>query len=193
MSSGKLLQVLRGEYLDGHAGEFDRVTSQWCESPIESLFAGALLAGGWEVLPGRAWYETYNGLSAHSIKPSPTLLGSELAGFSIVLQAEVVDASGLAGKAALRPLPPKYRIDFAFVSDSWLPSQVRLAVELDGHDFHERTKEQAQRDKARDRWLTSRGWRVLRFTGSEVFRDAKACADEALRVMTALVDLAEQS
>jgi hypothetical protein len=53
-----------------------------------------------------------------------------------------------------------------------------LIVECDGHDFHERTKEQARRDRSRDRYMTSLGFRVLRFTGSEIHRDAEACAQE---------------
>lgn len=45
----------------------------------------------------------------------------------------------------------------------------QLAIELDGHDFHERTKEQARRDKKRDRDLSALGFPVARFTGSEIF------------------------
>lgn len=65
----------------------------------------------------------------------------------------------------------KYRIDFA------LPYQ-KIAVEIDGHDYH-KTKEQRTRDAARDRWLTINGWTVLRFTGSEVYKDPGACAAQA--------------
>lgn len=50
-----------------------------------------------------------------------------------------------------------------------------LCIECDGHEFHERTKEQASRDKRRDREILSAGWPVLRFTGSEIFRDPVAC------------------
>lgn len=72
-----------------------------------------------------------------------------------------------------------YRLDFA------VPSQ-RLAIEVDGHDFHERTKAQASRDKARDRALTAAGWRVLRFTGSDVWNDAASCAQEIFSVLAGL-------
>jgi very-short-patch-repair endonuclease len=70
----------------------------------------------------------------------------------------------------------RYRLDFAFV-------EVQVAIETDGHDFHERTKEQAQRDKSRDRDLQAAGWRVLRFTGSEVFSNAAQCAEEVRRIV----------
>ena len=64
----------------------------------------------------------------------------------------------------------------------------RIAVECDGHDFHERTKEQAARDKARDRELMSHGLTVIHFTGSEIWNAPMKCAHEVvlhlLRLMT---------
>lgn len=60
----------------------------------------------------------------------------------------------------------------------------RIAIELDGHDFHERTPDQAQRDKARDRQLLrDYDTPVIRFTGSEVYRDPFRCADEAIETL----------
>ena len=47
----------------------------------------------------------------------------------------------------------------------------QLIVECDGHDFHERTKEQAAKDKARDRQAQLAGYTVFRYTGSELWRD----------------------
>lgn len=58
-----------------------------------------------------------------------------------------------------------------------------LVVECDGHDFHERTKEQAKRDRSYDRKLTAAGITLLRFTGSEIFRDPKKCAEEIQAVL----------
>lgn len=60
----------------------------------------------------------------------------------------------------------------------------KLIVECDGHDFHERTKQQAARDKGRDRFLQSLGYPVFRFTGSEIFRDSLASAAEVLKVIS---------
>lgn len=56
----------------------------------------------------------------------------------------------------------------------------RCIVELDGHDFHERTKEQAARDKKRDRDMVVGGDVVLRFTGSEIIKDPTKCMREAI-------------
>ena len=78
-----------------------------------------------------------------------------------------------------------YRIDFLFTVDGAKP---RLAVECDGHEFHERTKQQAAYDRARDRDLLKLGVRTARFTGSEIHHSAERCAADVfdiLRVMLA--------
>lgn len=91
-----------------------------------------------------------------------------------------------------------YRVDVAFYAGHWLAMLAHvvrpdlfgneadiplgLYVELDGHDFHERTKAQARRDKSRDRAMAADGVTVLRFTGSEVWRDPDACAKETLSI-----------
>lgn len=58
----------------------------------------------------------------------------------------------------------------------------RLIVECDGHDFHERTKEQAARDRDRDRDRQAQldGIEIFRFTGSELWRDPLGCADQVV-------------
>lgn len=55
-----------------------------------------------------------------------------------------------------------------------------VVVECDGHEFHERTKQQAARDRARDRAMSAAGLIVMRFTGSEIHADADACASEVM-------------
>lgn len=70
----------------------------------------------------------------------------------------------------------RFRVDFLLESYG-----ERLVVECDGHDFHERTKKQAARDRSRDRWMTGQGVQVMRFTGSEIYADVLSCAREAIR------------
>ena len=55
-----------------------------------------------------------------------------------------------------------------------------IAVELDGHDFHERTKDQVTQRNQRDRDLQASGWKVFHFSGSEVHRDPEACVNEVM-------------
>jgi very-short-patch-repair endonuclease len=78
------------------------------------------------------------------------------------------NAGPLRAVVQQHPVGP-YRLDFAMlgVHDDTQP----VAIEIDGHDYHERTKAQARHDRRRDRWLAQHGWLVLRYTGSEVFRD----------------------
>lgn len=76
----------------------------------------------------------------------------------------------------------RYRVDFAAVT----PGLPMVAVECDGHGFHERTKEQVARDKKRDRHFQSAGWRVLRFSGSEIYQDADACIGELMYMLESL-------
>ena len=83
----------------------------------------------------------------------------------------------------------EYRTDFFLEVESQLfdhetqrsaTTTKTLIVECDGHEFHEKTKEQAQRDKKRDRTLQSLGHPVFRYTGSEMFKDCFRCAREVL-------------
>lgn len=74
-----------------------------------------------------------------------------------------------------------YRLDFLIVDRTRIAcgeAGDRLAIECDGHDYHERTKEQARRDRRRDRALARDGLATLRFTGSEIFADPIGCAVE---------------
>lgn len=59
----------------------------------------------------------------------------------------------------------------------------RLVIECDGHAFHERTKAQAAADRKRDRELQAQGLQVFRYTGSEIWRDVFAHAEESVRAL----------
>lgn len=73
----------------------------------------------------------------------------------------------------------RYELKYGGLDRIVLASQIIL-VECDGHDFHERTKEQASRDKSRDRELHSAGFLVLRFSGSEIWKDPYKCATQIM-------------
>lgn len=132
--------------------------AEQCESPIEKLLLAALFADH-RINP---WTEiVFMGRS----KPSKRYTRSEA--IFIYQQAPV----------------GKYRVDF-LILDCSVPLELKeprwMVVECDGHDYHERTKEQAKRDKQRDRYFQSRNYKVLRFTGSEIWNDHEACADEII-------------
>jgi very-short-patch-repair endonuclease len=78
----------------------------------------------------------------------------------------------------------RYEADI-LLTEIHAPDRVKLVVECDGHQFHERTKEQAAHDKRRDRELMALGFHVLRFTGSEVWFGAADAAREVLAFLAA--------
>lgn len=141
-------------------------------TPIERLMRGAFLAkqihsSHWlsvEFLnaePGQFTLEMLKGFAPH------TLEGWRL---SVIPQVRI----------------GSYRVDFvvmASIKNNETGGEVRrafLAVECDGHDFHEKTKEQAARDKARDRYITGLHVPMMRFTGSEIWRSPMQCAEEVI-------------
>lgn len=128
-----------------------------CESPIEELFLAAVFGSN----IGR-------GVSPINIHASGYREGANApSGDHLWPQAPV----------------GQYRLDFLFCRFATDGSRRRVAVECDGHDFHERTKEQAAHDKARDRFLASQNICVLRFTGSEIHRDPYKCLGEVINIL----------
>ena len=51
--------------------------------------------------------------------------------------------------------------------------QIKLCIYADGHTYHERTENQALRDKNIDRMLQKLGFKVLRYTGKEIRQDCE--------------------
>lgn len=80
----------------------------------------------------------------------------------------------------------KYRADFLIHMVDIEDAPQKIVIECDGHDYHERTKEQAAHDRARDREMTAAGYHVFRFTGSEIHKNAGKCFDEITSLMSDL-------
>lgn len=77
----------------------------------------------------------------------------------------------------------EYRVDFA------IPDK-NIVIEIDGHDFH-KTKEQRTNDAKRERYLQKKGFRVVRYTGTEIFNDVANCVRQLIEIVypdTELVD-----
>ena len=70
----------------------------------------------------------------------------------------------------------EFKIDFVVMGSG----KSRLAIEIDGHEFHEKTKVQARNDRQRERAIMRAGHPVYRFTGSEVFANARSCVEEVV-------------
>lgn len=84
----------------------------------------------------------------------------------------------LFGQLTVKVAGRHHRLDYAVVAPR---RDVFMAIEIDGgHHFQ---REQAQRDRKRDRDLAGRGWTPIRFTGGEVFRDAESCVREVVEAV----------
>lgn len=79
----------------------------------------------------------------------------------------------------------KYRADFFMWQEGLAPADVYppVIVELDGHDFHDRNKQQRSYEKARDRHFIKKGYRVVHYTGSDVVKDPNKVAFEVLEML----------
>jgi len=78
----------------------------------------------------------------------------------------------------------RYRFDFVV---SWSPrgngmcfEPLKVAVEIDGHAFHEKTLDQVTKRNKRDRALQGLGYVVLHFSFSELMRDPVQCVREVI-------------
>lgn len=70
----------------------------------------------------------------------------------------------------------KYIADFAFLSED---EKVKVLVECDGHEFHHKTKKQVEYDNERQLALQTAGYDVIRFSGSQIYKDPLGCAEKA--------------
>jgi very-short-patch-repair endonuclease len=76
-----------------------------------------------------------------------------------------------------------YRVDF-LARVHYEGKAHDFVIECDGHEFHQKTKEQVKKDKKRDRDLTMEGYTVIRFTGSEIVQSPFLCARETIQIIT---------
>lgn len=142
---------------------FSSVIAGFCESPIETAMGAALF---YLCHVNRGWPVIYMSTQARAqLKPG-------------------VDPKAGGALDCVRLAPQyhfeNYRIDWAVFQGIGC-----VFVECDGHEFHERTKEQAAHDRQKDRAIQTAGIPILRFTGSEIYRDAVACAAQVLDVLHA--------
>lgn len=132
----------------------------YCESPIEALFATAFL-------------------SFCAMRSDPAVF---------------VKGDAPAAPHARWYIRPQvtllgYRVDFVIGVFPIVEADKRiLIVECDGHEFHERTPEQAARDRSRDRQFQSEGIKIFRFTGREIHRQPIQCVADALKEVIRMVE-----
>lgn len=75
----------------------------------------------------------------------------------------------------------KYIVDFEFESDEYVNqfnTDKKIIIECDGHQFHQKTKEQVTKDNEREYNLKMAGYQVLRFSGSQIYNEPFKCAED---------------
>jgi Protein of unknown function (DUF559) len=147
-----------------------------CESPIEVAMLCALTLSGydyWDELLFRADKREFGTTGRHFRDPSYQLIiepQSQLGDFRVDFL--------LTGRLKHFHLDEKGGLgDFAY----W--EERKLVLECDGFDFHDRTREKASRDRERDRSLQSLGYRVYRYTGSDIWADVFKGAEEVAETL----------
>ena len=81
-----------------------------------------------------------------------------------------------------------YKIDFA-IRQKLSPTIV--FIECDGHEFHERTPDQAEHDRSKDRKIQEAGIPILRFTGREIYRSPQSCTLNIINFLKCRIEEAQ--
>lgn len=90
-------------------------------------------------------------------------------------------------------LGERFRLDFVVslsephwqkAIDAGLMLWPKIAVEVDGHTFHERTPEQVALRDRRDRCLQQEGWQIFHFSYSEFTKHPQDCVVEVYDIAT---------
>jgi very-short-patch-repair endonuclease len=130
-------------------------------SPPESILGVAVfdqlasLYPGWRCWVYSEWeFQTFAASAEQEASPDT---------FALVPQREVVGVG---------------RVDFAIFVPHISRQKPLVVVEVDGHDYHERTSGQASSDNRRDRALQRLGISVFRFTATDVLRNSAHAARE---------------
>jgi very-short-patch-repair endonuclease len=158
-------------YIEKACHHLEKLIAQ-CESPIEELMVFALCIACLE--------------KADSVRYR--VKGQEFGDLSLGINTFLIEP-----QAGIGP----YRVDFliehaAYVrqskdalraEDEYEWTSKGLIIECDGHAYHEKTKEQAKRDKERDRELQKLGYQVFHYTGSEIWADVFSCANDAITAL----------
>lgn len=77
----------------------------------------------------------------------------------------------------------KYRVDFLIPVIYKNQENICFIVECDGYEFHQKSKEQVKKDNERTRNLQKQGYEIIRFSGSEIWKNVNECALEIKRII----------
>lgn len=108
--------------------------------------------------------------------------------FIICMTEDAVQGCGIFVRTQV-PIGP-YKADFLVkavgfdrATKIWPPNvKEYYAIECDGHEFHS-SPEQISHDKKRDEYFSKRGIKTLRFTGSQINKDAEKCLNHIHQII----------
>lgn len=141
------------------------------KSPIEQIFYTAMKI-------------SMDSTPIYSIKDSHSDFGDVMSRYFRFIPQYQFDING---KKYIADFALLYRSNFCIGNEN-VEWPIACIVECDGHDFHEKTKQQAARDKKRDRDFLSHNISTFRFTGSEINLNPSACAHEVIDYASSLAE-----
>lgn len=77
----------------------------------------------------------------------------------------------------------EYRLDFYFVVLYRNQETKYFGIECDGYEFHQKNKKQIEYDNQRQRDLQNEGIEIIRFSGSEIWKNPSKCAREVKKII----------
>jgi very-short-patch-repair endonuclease len=165
-SAGMILRLML------RAGGLVRVASKACsDSPIEKVFAMALVSVAFDYVSLIQINDKEIGTTIQS--PFECGSNSHIGSLSIEPQKQL----------------GQYRVDFLLTTIPKNGQPRQIVVELDGHEFHERTKEQISKDKKRDRELQKLGHQVFRYSGSDIWKSPVGCAIDVMEHLSVALNV----
>lgn len=102
---------------------------------------------------------------------------------STVVYNPFVDIVAIEKQAKIKCGTKTYRVDFLIPVIYKNQGEKRFVIECDGHEFHQKTKEQVKKDNERTRNLQAAGYEVIRFSGTEIWHKPYICATEVLNII----------
>lgn len=75
-----------------------------------------------------------------------------------------------------------YILDFEIDLSNFVGYDLKYAIELDGFDYHS-SKKQINYDYEREQSIMSEGYKVIRFTGSQIYNEPIYCAYKTFKII----------
>ena len=110
-------------------------------------------------------------------------IGFKSIGLESYKRSPIIESIEISNQRTILCRNLKYRVDFLITVRDSIDRFKMYVVECDGHEFHEKTKEQVIYDNERTRDLQRAGYEVIRFSGTEIWNRPHKCAMEVLRII----------